>query len=59
VSSQFDSTGKVLGGNINIQSKTYGCEYLESRINLFLDSLPAFSEEQVSDVVQAQIKNHM
>ena len=57
VSSSFNSHSKVLGGAISIQSSKHGADYLESRINAFLEGLPGFTEEQVENVKLAQIKN--
>ena len=57
VSSSFNSDSKVLGGTISIQSSKHGADYLESRINAFIEGLPGFTEDQVENVKLAQIKN--
>ena len=58
VQSGFSSNSKVLGGTIMIQSSKYGPEYLESRINAFLQTMKkddgkVFLEEKIENVKKA------
>ena len=48
-----------MGGYIQVQSSQFGADYLESRINVFLESLKikgGFDQEQVMNVQQSLIQ---
>ena len=53
------SNRKVLGGAITVQSSKHGPDYLESRVNNFLDGIveKGFSPEQVEAVKKSTIQN--
>jgi len=54
----YSSSAKVIGLNIKIQSARYGADYLEHRINNFIENLPNFSEEQVENIKRSLIKEY-
>jgi secreted Zn-dependent insulinase-like peptidase len=56
VSAQPHFQSQICGGTILIQSSKYPADYLESRINSFLEGLVDFTDEQVENVKSAQIK---
>ena len=53
------SNRKVLGGAITVQSSKHGPDYLESRVNNFLDGIiqKGFTPEQVEAVKKSTIQN--
>jgi insulysin len=56
VSSMPSSSFKVIGATIIIQSSKFGAEYLESRINHFLENMTEFNDVQVEKMKAAKIK---
>ena len=61
VQSGFSSQQKVVGGQILIQSSNHHPDYLESRINAFLNTMAEkdgpFSIEQIQAQIDSQILN--